>query len=97
MDGDLEKSILKRIEHPGWTTTRALLHDPHEEPQAEEVRSIEEVMRNLARKGLVTLWRLVYSGGTAELMAAARPELALDEELESRGAWASAERIPIDE
>jgi hypothetical protein len=97
MDQDLERSILKRIEHPGWTTTRALLRDPHEEPEPEEVQAIEEVMKSLARRGLVTVWKLVYSGGTAELMAAARPDLSLDEELESRWAWATAERMLIDE
>ncbi len=95
MDQDLEKDILRRIEHPGWTTTRALLRNPHKEPEPEEVQAIEEVMRSLARRGLVTLWKLVYPEGTAALMAAARPDLILDQELESRGAWATAERIEI--
>jgi hypothetical protein len=97
MDEDLEKHILRRLEYPGWTATRALLADPQEEPQPEEVRSIEELMKTLAGRGVVTLWRLVYADGTADLMAAARPDLALDEELESRGASARAERIPLPE
>lgn len=95
--GDIiEEMILQRIKSPGWTTTRAMQHDPNEDPTPEELSRIEEVMTNLAKQGKVTLWRLVADHLTSELMAAAKPGLELDRELEERGAWAKAHRIEID-
>lgn len=97
MDDRLESTILKKIELAGWTTTRALLSEPSEEPSDEEVRRIEAAMANLANKGLATLWRLVPGSGAGELMAAVRPGFELDKDLEQRGAWATADRLQTDE
>jgi hypothetical protein len=96
MGENIEETILKRIKSPGWTTTRAIQQDPNEDPTPEELRRIEEAMMILAKQGKVTLWRLVPDHGESELMAAARPGLELDRELEERGAWAKAHRIEID-
>ena len=97
MDDRLERTILKKIELAGWTTTRALLDDPSEDPSEEEVRRIEAAMANLSSKGLATLWRLVPESGAGELMAAVRPGFELDKDLEQRGAWATAYRLRTDE
>jgi hypothetical protein len=97
VDDRLEHTILKKMELAGWTTTRALLDDPSEDPSEEEVRRIESAMANLSNKGLVTLWRLVPDSGAGELMAAVRPGFELDKDLEQRGAWAKAYRLQTDE
>jgi hypothetical protein len=96
MGENIEEKILARLKSPGWTTTRALQQDPNEDPSPEELRRIEEAMRNLAKQGKVILWRLVPDQMESELMAAARPGLELDKELEERGAWAKAYRIKLD-
>ena len=49
-------------------------------------------MKRLEEKGLVTLWRVKLEYQDTVLMAAARPTLELDKDLEQRGAAAKAER-----
>ncbi|MGA8831990.1 MAG: hypothetical protein WB554_10315 [Desulfomonilaceae bacterium] len=92
MESDIEKKVLDRINNPGWVTTRGLLLDPASPADSEENLKIQAVMRSLSDKRLVTLWRLVLEADGTELMAAARPDLELDKDLERRGAWAKAVR-----
>ena len=90
MKENLEKAIMDKIEMPGWTASRGLVHDPTSEDCAEECRLIEDAMRSLAGRGKVRLWRLILNRDGSELMAAAKPDLELDKDLEERGAWAKA-------
>ena len=92
VETDIEKQILDRIKNPGWVTTRGILLDPASPADSEENLKIQTVMRSLSDKGMVTLWRLVLEADGTELMAAARPDLELDKDLERRGAWAKAVR-----
>lgn len=92
MGSTYERIILERIERPGWVSTRGVLLDPTGISAQEEIRIVEEVMKELARKGLVVLWRLIIEADGQELLAAARPDLELDRDLEDRGAWARAKR-----
>jgi hypothetical protein len=92
MGKDIEEVIMDRINMPGWVTTRGVLKDPSGQSDQNEVRSVEETMKRLAAKGLVTLWRLKLEYEDAVLLAAARPGLELDKDLEERGAAAKAER-----
>ena len=92
MESDIEKKILDRIKNPGWVTTRGILLDPASPSDSEENMNIQAVMRSLSNKGMVTLWRLVLEADGTELMAAARPDLELDKDLDRRGAWAKAIR-----
>ena len=92
MDDQIEQTIMERIERPGWIATRGVLQDPTGQQNPEEYAKVEAVMRDLAAQGKVKLWRLIMEQEDAELMAAAKPDLELDKELESRGAWATAKR-----
>lgn len=92
MESDIEKKILERIANPGWVTTRGVLTDPAGQVDSEEYQKVQTTMQSLAGKGMVTLWRLVLEADGSELMAAARPDLELDKDLERRGAWAKAVR-----
>ncbi|MDA8406513.1 MAG: hypothetical protein M0T73_06620 [Deltaproteobacteria bacterium] len=92
MESDIEQKILDRIKNPGWVTTRGILLDPASPADSEESLKIQAVMRSLSDKGMVALWRLVIEADGTELMAAARPDLELDKDLERRGAWARAVR-----
>jgi len=92
MDEKIEKIILDRIEKPGWFSTRAVLRDPRGQFSDEDLPRVEAVMKRLAEKGLVTLWRLILEQEGVELLAASRPGLELDKDLEQRGAWAKAVR-----
>ncbi len=92
MELDIEQKILDRIKNPGWVTTRGILLDPASPADSEESIKIQAVMRSLSDKGMVALWRLVIEADGTELMAAARPDLELDKDLERRGAWAKAVR-----
>ncbi len=92
MNKGIEEVIMDRIKGPGWVTTRGVLKDPSGQSNQEEVRSVEEAMKELAEKGLVKLWRLKLEYEDAVLLAAARPDLELDKDLEQRGAAAKAER-----
>ncbi len=92
MESDIEKKILDRIKNPGWVTTRGILLDPASPADSEESMNIQSVMRSLSNKGMVTLWRLILEADGTELMAAARPDLELDKDLDRRGAWAKAIR-----
>lgn len=56
-----------------------------------ESAAIEVVMKAMAERGLVKLWKLILFDGGEPILAAARPGLKLDEDLEQRGAWAKAE------
>lgn len=94
METNIEELIMERITHPGWVTTRGILLDPTGNTAKEEHRLVETVMESLAERGLVTLWRLIVLDGAEELVAAARPGLQLDKDLEERGAWARAEPYP---
>jgi len=91
LEKTIEKLILDRIDSPGWVTTRGILLDPEGKSSAEEHRLVEQVMISLAERGQVTLWRLILQDGGENLLAAARPGLELDKDLEKRGAWARAE------
>ncbi len=93
MSDELELAILERMQIPGWTTTRAVLQDPNDQLPEEDHRRVREAMERLARRGLVTLWRLKLTRQPVEMLAAAKPELELDKDLEQRGAWATAARI----
>lgn len=97
MQENLESVILKKLEYTGWTTTRAVVLEAGEEPSAEDLQAAESVMREMAKKGSVTIWTLVPSSGAKELIAAAKPGLELDRELEERGAWATAKRIEVND
>jgi hypothetical protein len=92
VESDIEKKILDRIKNPGWVTTRGILLDPASPADSEENMNIQAVMRSLSNKGMVTLWRLILEADGTELMAAARPDLELDKDLDRRGAWAKAIR-----
>lgn len=91
----IEKAIMDRINAPGWVTTRGVLRDPSGQMADEESKKVEAVMRDLASKNLVTLWKLVMQDNGTELMVAARNGLALDQDLEARNAWAKA--VPFKE
>lgn len=95
MQENLEAVILKRLEYTGWTTTRAVVLGSGDEPSEEDLQAAEIVMRQMAKKGLISIWKLVPTTGASELMAAAKPDLELDKELEQRGAWATAKRIEV--
>ncbi|MBI4964795.1 MAG: hypothetical protein HY913_16085 [Desulfomonile tiedjei] len=92
MDEKIEKIVLARIEQPGWFSTRAVLKDPRGQFSDDDLPRVEAVMKRLAEKGLVTLWRLILEQEGVELLAASRPDLELDKDLEQRGAWAKAVR-----
>lgn len=89
---EYKKLIMDRIDSPGWVTTRGILLDPTGAAAEEDHHQVEEAMRNLAREGKVTLWRLILQDNAGELLTAARPGLELDRDLEERGAWATAVR-----
>jgi len=92
----LEQAIRDKLKHAGWAAMRALLTDPSEHPAEDEVHRIEEAMRSLAAKGEVALWKLTYKYDDLSMMAVSRPDMDLGADLEQRGAWATAERIPLD-
>ncbi|MGC8658831.1 MAG: hypothetical protein ACP5U1_07130 [Desulfomonilaceae bacterium] len=92
MDSEIEQKIMDRIKNPGWVSTRGILVDPTSPVGSEEYLRIQSVMRSLSERGMVVLWRLILESDGSELLAAARPDLELDKDLESRGAWAKAVR-----
>lgn len=93
METVTEEKIMARIKNPGWVTSRGILSDPSGQADPEERLKIEEAMKSLAERGRVKLWRLILEADGSELMTAARPDLELDKDLESRGAWAKAVRV----
>ncbi|MGO9568813.1 MAG: hypothetical protein ACLP5H_14860 [Desulfomonilaceae bacterium] len=95
MSKSIEEAIMERINGPGWVTTRGVLKDPSGQSKEEDYTMVEEAMKRLAEKGLVTLWVLKLEYEAAELLAAARPDLELDKDLEQRGAAAKAERYSV--
>lgn len=97
MEKSLEQLVMERIDRPGWVSTRGILLDPTGALNQEEHRQAEEAMKRLAEQGLVTLWRLIMQDTEEELLAAARPGLALDKDLEERGAWARAVKYESEE
>ena len=90
MEKSLEDLVMERIDRPGWVSTRGILLDPVGELNPEEHRQAEAAMKRLAEQGLVALWRLIIEDTEEELLVAARPGFALDQDLEERGAWARA-------
>ena len=96
MEAQLEQAIREKLKHAGWAAMRALLANPSEEPASDEVRRIEDAMRSLAERGEVALWKLTYKYDDVNMMAVSRPDLDLGADLEQRGAWATAERLPLD-
>ena len=96
MQERLEQAIRDKLKHAGWAAMRALLADPSQDPATEEVDRIEDAMRGLAAKGEVALWKLTYKYDDLTMMAVSRPDLDLGADLEQRGAWATAERVPLD-
>ncbi len=95
MSKSIEEAIMERINGPGWVTTRGVLKDPSGQSKEEDYTMVEEAMKRLAEKGLLTLWLLKLEYEAAELLAAARPGLELDKDLEQRGAAAKAERYSV--
>jgi hypothetical protein len=89
-------SWIESIDRVGYRREEILL-DPTGELEQEQHREAEEAMKRLAERGLVTLWRLIVQDTEEELMAAARPGLELDRDLEERGAWARAVRYETEE
>jgi hypothetical protein len=90
LESSLEEIILDRVNGPGWVATRGVVKDPRS-ADASEIEEAEQAMRNLAERGLVRLWRLTVEHDGSKMMAAGRPDLELDKDLEQRGAWARAE------
>lgn len=90
MEKEIENKIMERIQNPGWVTSRGILTDPTGQANQEEHAMVEKAMKSLADKGSVKLWTLILEADGAELIAAARPDLELDKDLERRGAWARA-------
>jgi uncharacterized protein YqgQ len=95
MDEQVEKAIEEMLDRPGWTTARAVLKRPLGEIPKEDVAKVEEVMRKMAEKGVVALWRLTTEQH-GEFLVVARPDFELDKELVERQAWAKAERIDVE-
>lgn len=96
MPHDYRQIILERIAQPGWVTTRGVLRDPTGQADPEDYLAIEELMKEMAANGEITLWTLTLDEDQRSVMAAARPGLALDEELVRRNAAAKAERLSLD-
>jgi hypothetical protein len=96
MPQDFEKFILDRLTQPGWITTRGVLRDPTGQADPDDYLAVEEVMREMAAKGIVTLWKLTLDEDGKSVMAAVRPGMELDKELEQRNATAKAERYLLD-
>lgn len=94
---EIEESILQRIHKPGWVATRGLIGDPDAPSAENECRMIEDVMKSLKNRGLVELWLIRVLDGNESYLAAAHPDLKLDEDLEKRGAWATADRYVPEE
>ncbi|MBI5572032.1 MAG: hypothetical protein HY914_18965 [Desulfomonile tiedjei] len=92
MPQDFQKAIMQRMEQPGWVTTRGILRDPTGQADPDDYVAVEETMKELAGLGQIVLWRLIVLDDGVEMLAAARPGLELDKDLEQRGAWAKAER-----
>ncbi len=90
MEKNIEEIIMERITGPGWVATRGVVRDPRA-PSSSELEEAEQAMKSLAERGLVTLWRLILEQDGSQMMAASRPGMQLDKELEERGAWARAE------
>jgi len=93
----MQDLIMDRIARPGWVSTRGILMDPSGQLAPEHHQAVENAMKDLARRGLVSLWKLFIKDQTIEMMAASRPDLNLAEELEQRGAWATAVRYELGE
>jgi len=96
MEAQLEQAIREKLKHSAWAAMRALLANPSEEPAPDEVSRIEDAMRSLAARGEVALWKLTYKYEDVNMMAVSRPDLDLGADLEQRGAWATAERLPLE-
>ncbi len=94
---EIEAEIMRRITRPGWVATRGLMTDPSDAASSEkECIAIEAVMKAMAARGLVQLWKLILYDGGDVILAAARPGFRLDQDLEHRGAWAKAEHYVND-
>lgn len=91
MSAKFEKTIMDRLVQPGWITTRGVLQDPTGQADPDDYLEVERVMKYLAEKGVIRLWKLTLEVDGATVMAAARPEMELDTELERRQAAARAE------
>jgi hypothetical protein len=92
MSKGIEEAIMDRINGPGWVTTRGMLKDPSGQATEEEVQRVEDAMKRLAEKGLVTLWRLKLERG-CRAAGCNQADLELDKDLEQRGAAAKAESL----
>jgi hypothetical protein len=96
MPHDYEKIILDRLTQPGWITTRGVLRDPSGQADPDDYLAVEEVMKEMAAAGAITLWTLILDEDGKSVMAAARPGMELDKELQQRNAVAKAQRYPLD-
>ena len=94
MPHDYEKMILERMTQPGWVTTRGILGDPTGQADPEDYLELEELMKEMAANGAITLWTLTLDEDGSSVMAAVRPGIELDKELEARNAAAKAARYP---
>jgi hypothetical protein len=97
LPSEIEERILQRIDKPGWVATRGLVSEPDDPSAQHEYGIIEDIMKSLAHRGVVELWRISLLDGGQSYLAAARPELKLDKDLEQRGAWATAEKYVLEE
>ena len=96
MPRDYEKVILERLTQPGWITTRGVLRDPTGQADPDDYQAVEEVMKEMAANGVITLWTLTLDVDERSVMAAVRPGMELDKELQQRNASAKAERYSQD-
>ncbi len=96
MPHDYEKFILERLAQPGWVTTRGVLRDPTGQADSEDYLAVEEVMKEMAANGVLTLWTLTLEEDGRSVMAAVKPGMELDKELQQRNATAKAERYRQD-
>lgn len=96
MPHDYRQMILERIAHPGWVTTRGVLRDPTGQADPDDYSALEDLMKEMAAKGEIALWTLTLDEDGKSVMAAVRPDLALDQELIRRNASAKAERLSLD-
>jgi hypothetical protein len=96
MPHDYGQIILERIAQPGWVTTRGVLRDPTGQADPEDYLALEELMKEMAANGVVALWTLTLDEDGSSVMAAVRPGIELDKELQLRNAAAKAQRLSIE-
>lgn len=70
---EIESEILRRITRPGWVASRGLVSDPADVASSKyECLTIEAVMKTMAQRGLVQLWKLILLDGGDAFLAQLR-------------------------